>query len=281
MADPFPEKSPTKTTTISDRRSSAMTIEESLSYTSTNSNDDTASIRPGPVATQEQKAADRLALSRHISQTSYTSAIGGVVPNRLTPTISRRSAASSIRDSDGEPAFEVDFTGPDDKRNPRNWSLTWKCAIVFMMSYSTTAVVLYSSSYASAIPGMREEWGISQTEGILGVTTYLFGLAAGAVVLAPLSEMYGRRPIYLITSSLFLVFVVACAVAQNIETILIIRFFGAFCASALVSNAPGTVSDIIDEDYRALAFSCWSLGPINGPVLGPVIGGFAALLGWR
>jgi MFS family permease len=93
--------------------------------------------------------------------------------------------------------------------------------------------------------------------------------------------MYGRRPIYLITTSLFLVFVVACAVAPNITTILVIRFFGAFCASALVSNAPGSVSDIVDEDYRALAFSVWSVGPINGPVLGPVIGGFAALLGWR
>jgi MFS family permease len=46
---------------------------------------------------------------------------------------------------------------------------------------------------------------------------------------------------------------------------LVIRFFGAFCASALVSNAPGSVSDIVDEDHRALAFSVWSVGPINGP----------------
>jgi MFS family permease len=112
---------------------------------------------------------------------------------------------------------------------------------------------------------MQEDWGISKSTGILGVSTYLFGLAAGAVVLAPLSEMYGRRPIYLITTSLFLVFVVACAVAPNITTILVIRFFGAFCASALVSNAPGSVSDIVDEDHRALAFSVWSVGPINGP----------------
>jgi hypothetical protein len=265
MADSFPEKSLDKTVIMSDRRSSAMTIEESLSYVSTNSNDDSTSIRPGPIATQEQKAADRLALSRHISQTSHTGAIGGVVPNRLTPTISRRSAASSTRDGDGDPAFEVDFTGPDDKRNPRNWSLAFKCMVIFMMSYSTTAVVLYSSSYTSAIPGMQEDWGISKSTGILGVSTYLFGLAAGAVVLAPLSEMYGRRPIYLITTSLFLVFVVACAVAPNITTILVIRFFGAFCASALVSNAPGSVSDIVDEDHRALAFSVWSVGPINGP----------------
>jgi MFS family permease len=50
----------------------------------------------------------------------------------------------------------------------------------------------------------------------------------------------------------------------------------------MISNSPGTVSDITTEQYRALAFSIWSIGPMNGPVTGPLIGGFAAqYLGWR
>lgn len=50
----------------------------------------------------------------------------------------------------------------------------------------------------------------------------------------------------------------------------------------MIANAPGSVNDIVDEHYRALAFSIWSIGPMNGPVTGPVIGGFAAeYLGWR
>lgn len=50
----------------------------------------------------------------------------------------------------------------------------------------------------------------------------------------------------------------------------------------MIANAPGTVNDIVDEQYRALAFSIWSIGPMNGPVTGPLIGGFAAeYLGWR
>lgn len=44
----------------------------------------------------------------------------------------------------------------------------------------------------------------------------------------------------------------------------------------------GTVNDIVDEEYRALAFSIWSIGPMNGPVIGPVVGGFVfQTLGWR
>ena len=85
-------------------------------------------------------------------------------------------------------------------------------------------------------------------------------MATGSVVLAPLSEMYGRRPIYIAALGLFNFFVLPCALAKNIQTILISRFFGAFCAAAMISNAPGTINDIVDEEHRALAFSIWSIG---------------------
>jgi MFS family permease len=144
------------------------------------------------------------------------------------------------------------------------WTLWYKGFIIAVMSYATTAVVLYSTSYTSAIPGLVDEWGISRNTGILGVTTYLLGMACGSVVLAPLSEMYGRRPVYIIALGLFVVFVLPCALAKNIATILVFRFIGAFCAAAMISNAPGTVNDISDEEHRALAFSIWSIGPMNG-----------------
>lgn len=94
--------------------------------------------------------------------------------------------------------------------------------------------------------------------------------------------MYGRRPIYIVALAMFVIFVLPCALARNIEAILVTRFFGAFCAAAMISNAPGSVNDIVDEEHRALAFSIWSIGPMNGPVIGPVVGGFVfQYLGWR
>jgi len=50
----------------------------------------------------------------------------------------------------------------------------------------------------------------------------------------------------------------------------------------MIANAPGTINDIFDDHYRALAFSAFSIGPLNGPVLGPLTGGFVyQYLGWR
>lgn len=172
-----------------------------------------------------------------------------------------------------DPRYEIDFD--DDGENPQDWSLAYKAVIVFFMSFSTLSVVMYSTSYTAGIPGMMVTFNIAnKTLVVLGITTYLCGLACGSLVVAPLSEMYGRRPVYLISVSLFVVLIIPCALAQNLATILAVRFLGAFAGSAMISNAPGTVSDIVSDDLRALAFSVWSIGPMNGPVVGPIVGSF-------
>lgn len=215
---------------------------------------------------------------------------------RLTPVISYASGAEGYADitlkrhvtgatlatvNTNDPSFEVDWA-EDDPGNPKEWPLWYKSLILFAMSYGTSCVVLYSTSYTSSIPGLEEAFGISELTGTLGLTTYLLGMATGSVILAPLSEMYGRRPIYLIAVTMFVILILPCALAKNIESILITRFFGAFAAAAFISNAPGSVNDIVIEKYRGLAFSVWSIGPMNGPVFGPVIGGFTfQYLGWR
>lgn len=179
-----------------------------------------------------------------------------------------------------DPRFEVDF---DEDDNPQNWSMAKKAMIIFFMSFSTLVVVMYSTSYTAGIPGMMGGFHIeSKTVVVLGVTTYLAGLAFGSIILAPLSEMYGRRPVYLIAVFMFVVLIIPCALAPNLATILAIRFFGAIAGSAMISNAPGTVADIATDDNRALFFSIWSIGPMNGPVFGPLIGGFVfQYMGWR
>ncbi|KAF2805049.1 MFS general substrate transporter [Mytilinidion resinicola] len=181
-----------------------------------------------------------------------------------------------------DPAFEVDFEDGDGA-DPREWSVLVKCLIIGCMSICTTTVVMYSTSYASGIPGMMKTFHIEdETIVVLGLTTYLLGLALGSIVLAPLSEMLGRRPIYLVSLSLFTILIIPCALTPKLEGILIARFFGAIAGSAMLANAPGTIADLVNEEYRALAFSVWSIGPMNGPVLGPLVGGFVYQnLGWR
>ena len=103
----------------------------------------------------------------------------------------------------------------------------------------------------------------------------VLGVAVGSMILAPVSEMYGRRPVYVASMLLFTVLIIPCGLATSLPEVVIVRFFGALAGSAMIANSPGTVSDIVNDDYRALAFSIWSIGPFNGPTFGPIIGGFS------
>jgi multidrug resistance protein len=150
------------------------------------------------------------------------------------------------------------------------------------MSLGATVVSLFSTLYTSGIPGLQEEFHISKIVALLGITTYLLGMATGSIVFAPLSEVVGRRPVYIVSMTIFLALILPSALASNIESILASRFFGGFFGSAMMSNSPASVNDIVSDEHRALAFGFWSIGPTNGPVYGPIIGGFVfEYLGWR
>ncbi|KAE8307128.1 major facilitator superfamily domain-containing protein [Aspergillus transmontanensis] len=179
------------------------------------------------------------------------------------------------------PEYEV-YWDSDDPENPRLWPLWYKGLTVSAMSLGATVVSLSSTLYTSGIPGLQEDFHVSKIVALLGVTTYLFGMGLGSIIFAPLSELVGRRPVYIASMTIFLLLLLPSALAQDIESILVSRFFGGFFGSGLMSNSPASVNDIVSDKYRALAFGFWSIGPTNGPVYGPIIGGFVfEHLGWR
>ncbi|KAF5857754.1 hypothetical protein ETB97_005389 [Aspergillus alliaceus] len=206
---------------------------------------------------------------------SYTADAEGYTTHYIEPTISKLPGLAN------PPDYEV-FWEPNDAENPRLWSLWYKGVSVVTMSLGATVVSLFSTLYTSGIPGLEEEFHISRIVGLLGVFTYLLGMAIGGIVSAPLSEIVGRRPVYLVSLTVFLLLILPSALAQNIEAILIGRFFGGLFGSAIMGNSPASVNDIVSDTHRALAFGIWSIGPTNGPVYGPIIGGFVyQYLGWR
>jgi len=124
-----------------------------------------------------------------------------------------------------DPNFEVDFAA-DDPDDPRNWPLWYRSLTIAVVSFATWVVVLSSTCYTSSLPGMMDEFHItSETTATLGLTTYLIGLACGSFVLAPLSEVYGRRPVYVGSMLVFCLLVLPCALATGLTEILVVRFF--------------------------------------------------------
>jgi MFS family permease len=89
----------------------------------------------------------------------------------------------------------------------------------------------------------------------------------------------------LIPYAIAAIFSCACGAAENIQTVLICRFFLGFFASAPVTNTGGVLSDLWSAEDRGVAMVGYALAVLGGPTLGPVIGGALVQslgpVGWR
>jgi multidrug resistance protein len=116
----------------------------------------------------------------------------------------------------------------------------------------------------------------------LVISIYVLGYAIGPFVVAPLSELYGRMPMYHASNILFVILTIACAVSSNLNMLIAFRCFAGAAGSAPVTIGGATFGDLFAAEERGRAISIWSMGPILGPVIGPIAGGFLAqAVGWR
>ena len=195
----------------------------------------------------------------------------------------------------------VDWDGPDDPKNPINWSEKLKWANVAVISSITflTQVTpqvssieynkltyhspLASSMLAPAVPEVMTEFKSTNLElASFVVSVYILGYAFGPIIIAPLSELYGRIPVYHVCNVLFIVFTVACAVSSNLNMLIGWRFLQGTFGSCPLTIGGGTISDMIIQQKRGGVMAIWALGPLMGPVIGPVAGGYLAQAkGWR
>jgi len=83
--------------------------------------------------------------------------------------------------------------------------------------------------------------------------------------------------------AIFAIFQVPVAVAQNLHTILICRFFGGLFGCAPLAIVGGALADFWDPVDRGIAICVFAAATFIGPVAGPIVGGFITMsyLGWR
>ena len=122
----------------------------------------------------------------------------------------------------------------------------------------------------------------SDTFATFVVSIFVLGFACGPLVLAPLSEVYGRVLVYNVTNALFLAFTIVCGMARSESMLLVFRFLSGFAGVATITIGSGTIADLMPREKRGKAVSIWAVGTILGPMVGPIIGGYVAeVYGWR
>ncbi|KAK9461990.1 major facilitator superfamily domain-containing protein [Lipomyces oligophaga] len=176
----------------------------------------------------------------------------------------------------------VDWNGPDDEENPMNFGYFRKWAITMICSVGALCVACSSSIYTATYTGMMKEFGANQEEVITGLTVFVFGMGAGPMFYAPLSEFYGRRIIYIISFFFYIVFQFPIAFSKNITAVLVNRLLAGLSGSAFMSVAGGTVSDLFQKSQLGKPMMAFTAAPFLGPSIGPLMGDFIVHgCGWR
>ncbi|KLO06430.1 MFS polyamine transporter [Schizopora paradoxa] len=172
-----------------------------------------------------------------------------------------------------EDVIIVDWDGPDDPCNPRNWSYKKKWASTAIVSAFTFMSPLSSSMIAPASDQLSQHFGERNTVVIAMYTSiFVLAYAIGPLFLGPLSELYGRAVVLQSSNLFYLVWNIACGFAQNTPELLIFRFLAGLGGSAPLSIGGGVLGDVWRTHERGRAIALYSLAPLLGPVIGPIAG---------
>lgn len=178
----------------------------------------------------------------------------------------------------------VDFDPNGDDENPLDWPQSYKWVIVALLSimaFTVTFTCISVVPIANTIVDDLDHGHASSSSSVLLVTIWELGEAAGPLLIAPLSELYGRYPVINIANALFTAFTVLAALSPTTGILIFAR---ALTGVAVATNvlSPAIVGDIFVSEKRGTAMSLISLAPLIGGAAGPAIAGAVAqTLGWR
>ncbi|MDQ1743163.1 MAG: transporter, family, multidrug resistance protein [Pseudonocardiales bacterium] len=136
--------------------------------------------------------------------------------------------------------------------------------------------------YLPALPGMARSLHSNPGTIQLTLTVFVIGLAAGQLVVGPLSDAWGRRRPLLAGIALYVASSACCAVAPTAGWLIGGRVLQSFGAAAAIVLARAIVRDLFDGIAMTRFFSRLMLVKGVDPVLSPVIGSqLLAIASWR
>ncbi|CZR58586.1 related to multidrug resistant protein [Phialocephala subalpina] len=182
-----------------------------------------------------------------------------------------------------EDSNTVHWDGPGDPGMALNWPARKKWTTILILATLTLLTPFASSMFAPSVSMVMQEFhSDNETIGTLVVSIYLLGYAFGPLFIAPLSEMYGRLPVYHSCMTLFILFNVACAKSTNFPMLIVFRVLTGTAGAGPLTLGPGSIADMYRQEERGKIMAIWTLPILLGPTIGPIAGGYLSeSLGWR
>lgn len=166
--------------------------------------------------------------------------------------------------------------------NPFDWSKRKKRLVTWVACACNITAAYAAGSYAFPADALTKKWHISLVVYNLGLALFTFGFGVAPMVLAPFSEINGRRPVLVTTGVLFALLQLCCALTQSFAGMVIARFIMGCAGSTFSTMVGGILADIWVSAERNTPMVLFTGATLFGTGLGPLVSGFVAQhLDWR
>ncbi|BBB65367.1 Bcr/CflA family drug resistance efflux transporter [Undibacterium sp. YM2] len=141
---------------------------------------------------------------------------------------------------------------------------------------------LSTDLYLASLPSLAAVFDVPASTVQLTLSIFVAGFGGAQLVIGPLSDRFGRRPVVIVGLSLYLLASLLCGASQSMGMLIIARFLQALGCCSAVIIARAIVRDAYDPQDSIKVISKASSWVSAAPLLGPILGSFLQVnLGWR
>ncbi|KAI0316274.1 MFS general substrate transporter [Amylostereum chailletii] len=166
--------------------------------------------------------------------------------------------------------------------DPRQWSNTKKNTTLFIISSASIMNGLGANIYTPGITDIQRDFHTGPGEISLSISLFTILMGVVPLLWSTISEIKGRKFVYIVSIALSLVGCIVAAEARTIQVLIGMRCIQAIGSAALMAIGAATLADIYEPSERGAKMGVYYVAPLVGPSLGPIIGGILTqYLSWR
>ncbi|OAA59624.1 Major facilitator superfamily domain, general substrate transporter [Niveomyces insectorum RCEF 264] len=194
----------------------------------------------------------------------------------------RRSSSTGKEDAGVPPGLDLP-PRPETPAPPYStFTNRQKIAITLTVSFLAIISPLSGQVYLPALNAIADDLHVPVSDINLTITTFMIFQGIAPSFIGNLSDVYGRRPAYLICFSIYVLANLGLALQNSYAALMVLRCFQSMGSSATISLSSATVADLVTRAERGKFIGFAAMGVTLGPALGPVAGGLLTqYFGWH
>ncbi|KAF8817171.1 MFS general substrate transporter [Phlegmacium glaucopus] len=168
------------------------------------------------------------------------------------------------------------------QNDPRKWSPLRKNATLALIASASMVAGLSGNIQTPAVQEMEVQLPATPSQFSLSIALFILIQGLMPLFWCAVSEVKGRRLVYLLSLSLFTIGTIIVALSRSIELVIGFRCMQAAGSSAVIAIGAATLADIFDPAVRGKKMGIYYIAPLLGPAVGSILGGvLTSAFNWR